>query len=70
MIFRYHKPGRTCGTTKRNANRNRPSDIHSHQTQQKPKETHPAESDIVTFNYTAHLWDMRWLRTRARRKGA
>ncbi|HAT2827309.1 TPA: NinE family protein [Klebsiella oxytoca] len=28
----------------------------------------PAESDIVTFNYTAHLWDMRWLRTRARRK--
>ncbi|HHD7492608.1 TPA: NinE family protein [Klebsiella oxytoca] len=28
----------------------------------------PAESDIVTFNYTAHLWDMRWLRARARRK--
>lgn len=40
VIFRYLKPRRTCGTTKRNANRNRSSDIHSHQTQQKPKETH------------------------------
>ncbi|HDX9078072.1 TPA: NinE family protein [Klebsiella oxytoca] len=27
----------------------------------------PAESDIVTFNYTAHLWDMRWLRVHARK---
>ncbi|HBT3381411.1 TPA: NinE family protein [Klebsiella aerogenes] len=30
----------------------------------------PTESDVSTFNYTAHLWDMRWLRTRARRKDA
>ncbi|HCR0680651.1 TPA: NinE family protein [Klebsiella aerogenes] len=30
----------------------------------------PIESDVSTFNYTAHLWDMRWLRTRARRKCA
>ncbi|MEP9807811.1 NinE family protein [Klebsiella sp. GW_Kp181] len=39
--------------TKRSRNRKKPT---------------PTESDIVTFNYTAHLWDMRWLRTRARRK--
>lgn len=26
-----------------------------------------SESDVTTFNYTAHLWDMRWLRNRARR---
>ncbi|TJK88261.1 NinE family protein, partial [Escherichia coli] len=24
------------------------------------------ESDVKTFNYTAHLWDIRWLRHRAR----
>ncbi|EMJ4790567.1 NinE family protein [Klebsiella oxytoca] len=30
--------------TKRSRNRKKPT---------------PAESDIVTFNYTAHLWDMR-----------
>ncbi|HFV6643310.1 TPA: NinE family protein, partial [Escherichia coli] len=23
-------------------------------------------SDVKTFNYTAHLWDIRWLRYRAR----
>ncbi|EKF2724013.1 NinE family protein, partial [Escherichia coli] len=23
-------------------------------------------SDVKTFNYTAHLWDIRWLRHRAR----
>ncbi|HAM4041064.1 TPA: NinE family protein, partial [Escherichia coli] len=23
-------------------------------------------SDVKTFNYTAHLWDIRWLRRRAR----
>ncbi|EOO2799872.1 NinE family protein, partial [Escherichia coli] len=22
--------------------------------------------DVKTFNYTAHLWDIRWLRHRAR----
>ncbi len=22
----------------------------------------PKESDVKTFNYTAHLWDIRWLR--------
>lgn len=27
----------------------------------------PTESDIKTFNYTAHLWDIRWLRDRARK---
>ncbi|EJT7457534.1 NinE family protein, partial [Escherichia coli] len=26
----------------------------------------PKESDVKTFNYTAHLWDIRWLRHRAR----
>ena len=26
----------------------------------------PKESDVKTFNYTAHLWDIRWLRERAR----
>ncbi|EDT4794404.1 NinE family protein, partial [Salmonella enterica subsp. enterica serovar Typhi] len=25
------------------------------------------ESDVKTFNYTAHLWDIRWLRRRARK---
>ncbi|EER3172833.1 NinE family protein, partial [Escherichia coli] len=25
------------------------------------------ESDVKTFNYTAHLWDIRWLRHRARK---
>ncbi|HBT6204623.1 TPA: NinE family protein [Klebsiella pneumoniae] len=30
----------------------------------------PTESDVSTFNYTARLWDMRWLRARARRKNA
>ncbi|EOV7571194.1 NinE family protein [Escherichia coli] len=25
----------------------------------------PKESDVKTFNYTAHLWDIRWLRERA-----
>ncbi|EAY0485464.1 NinE family protein, partial [Salmonella enterica] len=25
------------------------------------------ESDVKTFNYTAHLWDIRWLRERARK---
>ncbi|WP_072064931.1 NinE family protein [Pluralibacter gergoviae] len=29
--------------------------------------TIPSESDVTTFNYTAHMWDMRWLRNRARR---
>ncbi|MBM0430835.1 NinE family protein, partial [Escherichia coli] len=24
-------------------------------------------SDVKTFNYTAHLWDIRWLRERARK---
>ncbi|EER2797771.1 NinE family protein, partial [Escherichia coli] len=24
-------------------------------------------SDVKTFNYTAHLWDIRWLRHRARK---
>ncbi|EFG6141149.1 NinE family protein, partial [Escherichia coli] len=24
-------------------------------------------SDVKTFNYTAHLWDIRWLRYRARK---
>lgn len=28
----------------------------------------PRESDVTTFNYTAHLWDMRWLRNRARKR--
>ncbi|EBM0763286.1 NinE family protein, partial [Salmonella enterica] len=23
--------------------------------------------DVKTFNYTAHLWDIRWLRHRARK---
>ncbi|EAB2436092.1 NinE family protein, partial [Salmonella enterica subsp. enterica serovar Rissen] len=23
--------------------------------------------DVKTFNYTAHLWDIRWLRERARK---
>ncbi|END3829296.1 NinE family protein, partial [Escherichia coli] len=23
--------------------------------------------DVKTFNYTAHLWDIRWLRYRARK---
>lgn len=32
----------------------------------KPKPV-PTESDIKTFNYTAHLWDIRWLRERARK---
>jgi hypothetical protein len=27
----------------------------------------PNESDVTTFNYTAHLWDIRWLRDRARK---
>ncbi|EFT2946665.1 NinE family protein [Escherichia coli] len=27
----------------------------------------PKESDVKTFNYTAHLWDIRWLRRRARK---
>lgn len=27
----------------------------------------PKESDVKTFNYTAHLWDIRWLRYRARK---
>ncbi|EPH7603363.1 NinE family protein [Escherichia coli] len=27
----------------------------------------PKESDVKTFNYTAHLWDIRWLRERARK---
>ncbi|EMY0560251.1 NinE family protein, partial [Escherichia coli] len=27
----------------------------------------PKESDVKTFNYTAHLWDIRWLRNRARK---
>ncbi|ENN6627072.1 TPA: NinE family protein [Escherichia coli] len=26
----------------------------------------PNESDVKTFNYTSHLWDVRWLRRRAR----
>ncbi|WP_115443549.1 NinE family protein, partial [Escherichia coli] len=26
------------------------------------------ESDVKTFNYTAHLWDIRWLRHRARKR--
>ncbi|EEZ5173166.1 NinE family protein [Escherichia coli] len=26
----------------------------------------PKESDVKPFNYTAHLWDVRWLRRRAR----
>ncbi|WP_258923795.1 NinE family protein [Klebsiella pneumoniae] len=30
----------------------------------------PTESDVSTFNYTARLWDMRWLRARTRRKDA
>ncbi|WP_109020211.1 NinE family protein [Escherichia coli] len=29
----------------------------------------PKESDVKTFNYTAHLWDIRWLRHRARKRG-
>ncbi|HBN6008632.1 TPA: NinE family protein [Enterobacter cloacae] len=33
----------------------------------KPKPV-PTESDVTTFNYTAHLWDIRWLRDRARKK--
>lgn len=32
----------------------------------KPKPV-PNESDVTTFNYTAHLWDIRWLRQRARK---
>ncbi|EDT3070223.1 NinE family protein [Salmonella enterica subsp. enterica serovar Mbandaka] len=32
----------------------------------KPKPA-PTESDVKTFNYTAHLWDIRWLRERARK---
>ncbi|WP_431647587.1 NinE family protein [Enterobacter hormaechei] len=32
----------------------------------KPKPA-PTESDVTTFNYTAHLWDIRWLRDRARK---
>ncbi|WP_407220264.1 NinE family protein [Enterobacter sp. CPE_E1214] len=32
----------------------------------KPKPV-PTESDVTTFNYTAHLWDIRWLRERARK---
>ncbi|EAO3670627.1 NinE family protein [Salmonella enterica] len=32
----------------------------------KPKPV-PTESDVKTFNYTAHLWDIRWLRYRARK---
>ncbi|EEA7340410.1 NinE family protein [Salmonella enterica] len=32
----------------------------------KPKPI-PKESDVKTFNYTAHLWDIRWLRRRARK---
>lgn len=32
----------------------------------KPKPV-PIESDVKTFNYTAHLWDIRWLRDRARK---
>ena len=32
----------------------------------KPKPV-PTESDVKTFNYTAHLWDIRWLRDRARK---
>lgn len=27
-------------------------------------------SDIPTFNYSAHLYDVRWLRLRARKKSA
>ncbi|ENN5715154.1 NinE family protein [Enterobacter hormaechei] len=27
-------------------------------------------SDIPTFNYSSHLYDVRWLRLRARRKSA
>ncbi|RNJ28172.1 NinE family protein [Escherichia coli] len=27
----------------------------------------PKESDVKTFNYTAHLWDIRWLRHCARK---
>ena len=32
----------------------------------KPKPV-PTESDVKTFNYTAHMWDIRWLRDRARK---
>ncbi|EDD0561925.1 NinE family protein, partial [Salmonella enterica subsp. enterica serovar Tennessee] len=32
----------------------------------KPKPA-PNESDVKTFNYKAHLWDIRWLRYRARK---
>ncbi|MKC25899.1 NinE family protein, partial [Listeria monocytogenes] len=35
-------------------------------TRNKPKPI-PKESDVKTFNYTAHLWDIRWLRRRARK---
>ncbi|HCS9408893.1 TPA: NinE family protein [Salmonella enterica subsp. enterica serovar 1,4,[5],12:i:-] len=27
----------------------------------------PKESDVKTFNYTDRLWDIRWLRERARK---
>ncbi|WP_211369040.1 NinE family protein [Pseudoxanthomonas jiangsuensis] len=27
----------------------------------------PKESDVKTVNYTAQLWDIRWLRRRARK---
>lgn len=38
-------------------------------TRRSRKKTKPAptESDVTTFNYTAHLWDIRWLRERARK---
>ncbi|EBB9385873.1 NinE family protein [Salmonella enterica] len=32
----------------------------------KPKPI-PKESNVKTFNYTAHLWDIRWLRHRVRK---
>lgn len=40
--------------------------IPTKRSRKKPKPV-PTESDIKTFNYTAHLWDIRWLRDRARK---
>ncbi|WP_288725744.1 NinE family protein [uncultured Enterobacter sp.] len=40
--------------------------IPTKRTRNKPKPV-PTESDVTTFNYTAHLWDIRWLRDRARK---
>ncbi|WP_425340198.1 NinE family protein [Cronobacter sakazakii] len=39
-------------------------------THRKKRKPEVSPSDIPSFHYTAHLTDIRWLRSRARRKHA